>query len=86
MRCTFKTCPWLQHCVLIPTEDLQSPGGGGGGFACYLQRFKTGIMEKGVKGGEEALSRNLEKCIRVYCTEPKTNRSFGEGGTSDPEA
>lgn len=58
--CTFKTCPSLRQCVLVPSEDLQSPGGGGGGFACYLQRFKTGIMKK---RGEGALSRNLEKCI-----------------------
>lgn len=78
MRGTFKTGTLLQNSISDPTEE---PEGRGRGFACHLRRFKTGIMKKRREG---ALSRNLEKCIRVYCTEPKANRGSGEGAHPTP--
>lgn len=78
MRCTFKTHPLLPLCVLVPTEDLQSPGEGGGGFACYFQRFKTGIIKKGL-GEKEHFPEILKSASESIVQNPKQTEALGRG-------
>lgn len=79
MRFTLKTCVLPQHCVLVPTEDLQSPWEGGGGFAWYLQRFKTTIMKKGE--GKEHFTEILKSASKSIVQNPKQTEALGRGHT-----